>query len=33
MLREGKYTPGQIDYKWTEAMEAEFSAWAAKQKK
>src|SRR5512145_285322 len=33
MLREGKYTPGQIDSKWTEAMEAEFSAWAAKQKK
>jgi len=28
MLREGKYTPGQIDAKWTEAMEAEFQAWA-----
>jgi regulator of RNase E activity RraA len=28
MLRQGKYTPGQIDSKWTEAMEAEFQAWA-----
>jgi 4-hydroxy-4-methyl-2-oxoglutarate aldolase len=28
MLREGRYTPGQIDAKWTEAMEAEFQAWA-----
>jgi 4-hydroxy-4-methyl-2-oxoglutarate aldolase len=27
MLREGRYTPGQIDAKWTEAMEAEFQAW------
>jgi regulator of RNase E activity RraA len=29
MLREGRYTPGQVDSKWTEAMEAEFQAWAA----
>jgi regulator of RNase E activity RraA len=29
MLREGKYTPGQIDAKWTPAMDAEFQAWAA----
>jgi 4-hydroxy-4-methyl-2-oxoglutarate aldolase len=28
MLREGKYTPGQIDAKWSDAMEAEFQAWA-----
>lgn len=27
MLRQGKYTPGQIDSRWTEAMEAEFRAW------
>ena len=29
MLREGKYTPGQIDATWTAEMEAEFKAWAA----
>jgi 4-hydroxy-4-methyl-2-oxoglutarate aldolase len=29
MLRQGKYTPGQIDTRWTEAMEAEFQAWVA----
>lgn len=29
MLREGKYTPGQIDAKWTPAMDAEFQAWVA----
>ena len=29
MLRQGKYTPGQVDAKWTEAMEKEFEAWAA----
>jgi len=29
MLRQGKYTPGQIDSKWTEAMEAEYKAWLA----
>jgi regulator of RNase E activity RraA len=29
MLRQGKYTPGQIDARWTDAMEAEFQAWAA----
>lgn len=27
MLREGKYTPGQIDSKWTSKMIAEFNAW------
>lgn len=32
MLREGRYTPGQIDGKWTPEMEAEFNEWAAKQK-
>lgn len=29
MLRQGRYTPGQVDAKWTEAMEKEFEAWAA----
>lgn len=28
MLREGKYTPGQIDSKWTPKMEQEFRQWA-----
>jgi regulator of RNase E activity RraA len=32
MLRGGKYTPGQIDTKWTEDMEAEFEAWAAERR-
>lgn len=27
MLREGKYTPGQIDAKWTPKMIDEFNAW------
>ena len=27
MLREGKYTPGQIDAKWTPQMIREFNAW------
>jgi regulator of RNase E activity RraA len=27
MLREGKYTPGQIDRQWTPAMIKEFNAW------
>jgi len=27
MLREGKYTPGQIDAKWTKQMVGEFNAW------
>ncbi len=31
MLREGKYTPGQIDTRWTDAMIDEFNAWAEKQ--
>jgi len=26
-LREGKYTPGQIDRKWSEAIEADFAEW------
>ena len=26
-LREGKYTPGQIDDRWTDEMEADFSEW------
>jgi 4-hydroxy-4-methyl-2-oxoglutarate aldolase len=29
MLREGKYTPGQIDGKWTKEMIREFNSWAA----
>jgi 4-hydroxy-4-methyl-2-oxoglutarate aldolase len=28
MLREGKYTPGQIDSKWTKEMNEEFNRWA-----
>jgi 4-hydroxy-4-methyl-2-oxoglutarate aldolase len=27
MLRQGKYTPGQIDAKWTRQMVEEFNAW------
>ena len=30
MLREGKYTPGQIDAKWTAKMIEEFNAWLEK---
>lgn len=26
-LREGRYTPGQIDARWTEEIEADFAAW------
>jgi regulator of RNase E activity RraA len=32
MLREGRYTPGQIDSRWTEAMQAEYKKWAAERK-
>ncbi len=28
MLREGKYTPGQVDSRWTPAMIEEFNRWA-----
>ena len=28
MLREGKYTPGQVDGGWTSGMTAEFNKWA-----
>ena len=31
MLREGKYTPGEIDRRWTPAMIREFNAWVAQQ--
>jgi 4-hydroxy-4-methyl-2-oxoglutarate aldolase len=27
MLREGKYTPGQIDAKWTQEMVQQFNTW------
>lgn len=30
MLREGKYTPGEIDNKWTPAMVDQFNAWLEK---
>src|SRR5579863_1352429 len=30
MLREGKYTPGQIDAKWTKEMIEQFNAWLEK---
>ena len=26
-LSEGKYTPGQIDARWTDEIEADFSRW------
>lgn len=29
MLRQGKYTPGQIDGKWSQPMIREFNAWVA----
>lgn len=29
MLREQKYTPGQIDTRWTNEMIEEFNQWAA----
>ncbi len=29
VLREGKYTPGQVDSKWTDEMETEFARWKA----
>jgi len=29
MLREGKYTPGQIDREWTRDMVEEFNRWLA----
>ena len=28
-LREGAYTPGEIDRKWSEAIEADFATWKA----
>lgn len=31
MLRQGKYTPGEIDRKWTKPMIEEFNQWLAKQ--
>jgi len=30
MLREGRYTPGQIDAKWTKEMIEQFNAWLEK---
>jgi len=33
VLREGKYTPGQVDSKWTPSMEKEFQAWKEKRKR
>ena len=33
MLRQGKYTPGQIDSKWTKEMEEEFQRWAEPKRK
>lgn len=32
MLREGKYSPGQIDSRWTPAMQEEFKKWAEQEK-
>ena len=33
VLRQGKYTPGQVDARWTDAMEAEYQAWLATRRK
>lgn len=33
MMRERKYTPGQIDTKWSPEMDKEFAAWVEEQKK
>jgi 4-hydroxy-4-methyl-2-oxoglutarate aldolase len=33
MLREGKYTPGEVDSRWSKEMEAEFDKWMQEQKK
>lgn len=33
MLRQGKYTPGEVDGTWTQQMEAAFAKWAEEQKK
>jgi 4-hydroxy-4-methyl-2-oxoglutarate aldolase len=33
MLREGRYTPGQIDTRWSPEMAAEFEAWKAEREK
>lgn len=30
-LREGVYTPGEIDRKWSEAIEADFAEWRENQ--
>jgi regulator of RNase E activity RraA len=32
MLKQGKYTPGQIDARWTKEMEDEFRAWREQRK-
>jgi 4-hydroxy-4-methyl-2-oxoglutarate aldolase len=32
-LKEGKYTPGEIDRKWSEAIEKDFAAWLKTNKK
>ena len=31
MLREGKYTPGEVDSRWSDKMNQEFNAWAEQQ--
>jgi 4-hydroxy-4-methyl-2-oxoglutarate aldolase len=33
MLRQGKYTPGQVDAKWSDVMEEEFKKWTEEEKK
>jgi regulator of RNase E activity RraA len=32
VLRQGKYTPGQIDSRWSQEMQAEFKKWSEEQK-
>ena len=31
MLREGKYTPGEVDSRWSDKMNEEFNQWAEQQ--
>ena len=30
-IREGRYTPGEVDRRWSEQMEAEYDAWRSQQ--
>lgn len=32
MLKQGTYTPGQLDTTWTEEIEADYNRWVEQQK-